>query len=57
MQVLKQSLETFTTNTREKVLVKTITPNKVVKKVKTFLRKVNSTLEEYGSAAAWAIRN
>ena len=57
MEARNQALETFTTNTREKVLVKTIIPNKVVEKVKSFLQKFNSSLEEYGSAAASAIRN
>jgi len=57
MEALNQSLETSTVNTRNKVLTKKVTLNKAVKKVKTFLQKVNSTLEEYGSAAAWAIRN
>ncbi|MBG7629893.1 MAG: hypothetical protein IZT56_05620 [Bacteroidetes bacterium] len=57
MEAQIQKIETGSTNSFEKVLVITIKPLNLSKRVKTFLQKLNSTMEGLGSAAAFAIRN
>lgn len=54
-QIIKQA--TGSSNTLDKVLVITIKPLHLSKRVKSFFQKINSTMEELGSAAAYAMRN